>query len=126
MWPGTNIADGTRFLKVRFNKQVQKYRVINIYAPNNENQRRRFFVSLEKWLCNDVIIVGDFNVALTKTDVSANNTYKNDHSRTKLIDIMNDYNFIDIWRVFNPGVRGFSRRQFYIYFKHLMAPLLHK
>uniref|UniRef100_A0A8C4F5K3 Uncharacterized protein n=1 Tax=Dicentrarchus labrax TaxID=13489 RepID=A0A8C4F5K3_DICLA len=85
----------------------RKYRVINIYALSNENQRGRFFASLGKWMCNDVISVGDFNVVLTKTDVSVNNVYKNDCSRTKLIDIISDYNVIDIWRVFNPGVGGF-------------------
>ena len=64
----------------------KKYRIMNVYAPNNENLRCKLFTSLEKWFCNDIIIVGDFNVVFSKNDVSRNNTYKNDYSRTKLMD----------------------------------------
>lgn len=55
---------------------IRKYRVFNICAPNDENQKGRFFASLGKWVCNDVIIVEDFNVVLIKTDVSVNNVLK--------------------------------------------------
>jgi len=86
-------------------------RIINVHAPNVETDRKMFFEGLIRWVNNKTIIIGDFNVNLSERDVSRNNKYKNDTSREALKGLMVGSNFLDVWRVYNPNVRGFSRRQ---------------
>lgn len=56
-------------------------------------------------------MIGDFNVVLSKKDLSAQNVYKEDASRQIIYNIMNDNNLIDIWRIINPHKKIYSRQQ---------------
>lgn len=103
-------SDG-RVLVIDFCLDKIKYRIINIYAANKEGDRKVFFHSLGKWCNSRTMLVGDFNVTLMKTDVSCNNIYKNDVSRKALMDLMEERNLTEVWRLYNPGKRSFSRRQ---------------
>uniref|UniRef100_A0A8C2WT45 Uncharacterized protein n=1 Tax=Cyclopterus lumpus TaxID=8103 RepID=A0A8C2WT45_CYCLU len=88
-----------------------EYRIINVHAPNKETDRKMFLMGLKEWCINNTMIIGDFNVVLSKSDISNNNVYKNDVSRGKLIQLISDTNLIDIWRIINNRKRGFTRRQ---------------
>uniref|UniRef100_A0A8D2ZSN3 Uncharacterized protein n=1 Tax=Scophthalmus maximus TaxID=52904 RepID=A0A8D2ZSN3_SCOMX len=105
MWPGTRIADGTRFVKVQFNDTVQSlpysvkfitvtdpngriivvdpkkndktYRIINVYAPNQDKERK---LSLKIY-------------------------------RQILLNIMKEKNLVDSWRVMEPNKKEFSRNK---------------
>uniref|UniRef100_A0A3Q2NS91 Endonuclease/exonuclease/phosphatase domain-containing protein n=1 Tax=Fundulus heteroclitus TaxID=8078 RepID=A0A3Q2NS91_FUNHE len=57
---------------INFFKNNKYNRLINIHAPNNEIQRKQFFKNIRKWITHHCIIIGDFNVSLTKTDISNN------------------------------------------------------
>ena len=88
-----------------------KLRLINVYAPNKENERKGFFEGIINW-CNDVtVIMGDFNTVLTKNDISKNNTFKNDTSRRSLFKLMEKRNLLEVWRMWHKDKRGFSRKQ---------------
>uniref|UniRef100_A0A8C5GE47 Endonuclease/exonuclease/phosphatase domain-containing protein n=1 Tax=Gouania willdenowi TaxID=441366 RepID=A0A8C5GE47_GOUWI len=124
MWPGTRIADGTRFVRVRFTdadggrllvveglKKDRRYRLINIYAPNKVMEWKRFFGVAGRWCNNDTIMMGDFNVILTSDDVSDASKFFPDSSRSLIYKLLKERNMVDIWRVLNPKVKAFSRMQ---------------
>ena len=89
----------------------RELRIINLYAPNGEKERRGFLAGLNVWCNPNCMIVGDFNVILTRSDLSRNNTFKGDSTRRTLRDLMENYQLVDIWRVLHPWKRVFSRRQ---------------
>lgn len=100
-----------KMLIIDFEYNKTTYRLINIYAPNKEEERKTLFASLNSYCTDNTIIIGDFNVALTQEDVGINNVFKGDCSRACLTKFMNNSNLIDIWRIFNPTKKEFSRRQ---------------
>jgi exonuclease III len=46
------------------------FRIINIYAPNNEIERKDLFLELGKWCEGNCIVVGDFNVKMDRLDMT--------------------------------------------------------
>lgn len=99
-----------RFLVVDFAGSL-KFRLINVYAPNEVSERVSFFESLFAFVNEDTVLMGDFNVCLSSLDVSVNNSYSNDMSRSVLFDKLNIYNMVEIWRLLNTTGRCFSRKQ---------------
>uniref|UniRef100_A0A3P8SXP8 exodeoxyribonuclease III n=1 Tax=Amphiprion percula TaxID=161767 RepID=A0A3P8SXP8_AMPPE len=93
-----------RIIIIDFQHNNENYRLINIHCPNIEGERKDFVRGLNKWVTNktNCLIVGDFNICLTRLDSAKNNTYKNDTSRTELNKLMERNNLIDIWRNLNP------------------------
>lgn len=88
------------------------YKLVNIqYASNDDVKRKQFCINLQKHLGGNVILMGDLNCALTKTDISRNNTFKGDISRGVLKTIIAECNLCDVWRKEHLSVRGFSRCQ---------------
>ena len=100
-----------RILIIDITVNNSTFRIINIYANNCEKERKEMFYKLGRWINNRTIIIGDFNTVLSKSDISINNVYKNDISRTTLYDLMSNYNLSDVWRIQNQFKREFSRRQ---------------
>ena len=88
-----------------------KVRLINVYAPNNESERRDFFEEVGRWVNENTIIIGDFNVALMQIDISKNNVFKNDVSRSVLFKLCEQHNLADVWRMCYKNTKGFSRKQ---------------
>uniref|UniRef100_A0A8C5GE13 Endonuclease/exonuclease/phosphatase domain-containing protein n=1 Tax=Gouania willdenowi TaxID=441366 RepID=A0A8C5GE13_GOUWI len=103
--------DDGRLLVVEGVKAGKNYRFINIHAPNKVIDRKVLFGEAERW-CNDrAIMMGDFNVVLSRMDVSNVNKFLPDSSRDFLFKIMKEKNLVEIWRVLNPTVKVFSRVQ---------------
>jgi exonuclease III len=100
-----------RILILDFEYMNRVFRIINIYAPNNEIERRNLFLELGKWCKGNCILVGDFNVKMNRLDMSRGAIFRSDVSRGVLRKIMCENSLIDIWRDENPNKRGFSRRQ---------------
>uniref|UniRef100_A0A665UDZ1 Uncharacterized protein n=1 Tax=Echeneis naucrates TaxID=173247 RepID=A0A665UDZ1_ECHNA len=73
------------------------FRIIHIYVDNCEKERKELFNKLGRWINTRTIIIEDVNTVFSKSDVSINNIYKNDISRTTLYDLMNKYNLLDVW-----------------------------
>lgn len=83
--------------------------LINIYGPNSDNpdffeKVREYFIEFD----NDYyILCGDFNLALNQTlDTFNYSNVNNPKAREKLIEIMNDLNLVDYYRILNPDKKN--------------------
>uniref|UniRef100_A0A3B3XMY7 exodeoxyribonuclease III n=1 Tax=Poecilia mexicana TaxID=48701 RepID=A0A3B3XMY7_9TELE len=99
-----------KFIIIDFFYNNISCRLINIHAPNIDTHRKRFFIGLRQWIVTNCIIIGDFNITLTKSDISNNCTFSEDYSRNTLFDITQN-SLVDIWRFFHPGKKQFTRKQ---------------
>ena len=94
---------------------LQRIVLVNIYAPNDVNQQVSFFKELQEQLQEfseeTIIIGGDFNCTLSQIDKKGGNP--NPQKQRVVEDInklSNLYDLNDIWRVLNPSVEQFTRR----------------
>ncbi len=86
------------------------FRLINIYAPNVEIERKEVFKEIKPLCKGKCIVVGYFNVWCTRLDASSSANFKLDVSRKYLNEWMQSDDMVDVWREENP-YREFSRRQ---------------
>lgn len=100
-----------RVLIIEFEYQNCVFKLINVYGPNNEKDRRELFVQLRTLCTDNCICVGDFNVWCNRMDAANDMSYKRDSSRNELIHLMTRENLVDFWRLENPDKREYSRRQ---------------
>ena len=100
-----------RIIGITFEHMGRKVKLLNVYAPNEEKERRSFFQKLGSMCVDECIVVGDFNVWCGRLDVSVNMQYRNDSSRAVLKELMKERKMFDVWRERNPEGRVFSRTQ---------------
>ena len=75
--------------------------IINIYAPNTDQERRVFFSNLDDFISEeyDNIIGGDFNCILNaRLDKYGGNTEFRNLAGSTLQGICTKYNLLDVWR----------------------------
>uniref|UniRef100_A0AAQ5YF33 Uncharacterized protein n=1 Tax=Amphiprion ocellaris TaxID=80972 RepID=A0AAQ5YF33_AMPOC len=70
-----------RLMITEFNYNNETYRAVHVLCPNIGGERKTFVKETNE------------------------NKYKNDSSRTELINLMEQNNLIDIWRSLNPNKR---------------------
>ena len=106
--------DGRRIL-INFKRENEIYTIINVYAPNSENARIDFFKRLKTWISqyssNDtnIILLGDFNCALSSQDrYSQTNNVNVDRSSRVLHELIEFIDVSDVWRLCNPNKSGFT------------------
>ena len=96
-------------LKIKIANDI--FNILNIYAPNHINEKKQFFNSLYQWTENYIsenyytVIVGDFNCTLMPEDRSSGKT---DICSKSLLNSLNQFNVIDIWRHKNPNEAEYS------------------
>lgn len=100
-----------RLLGIDFMYYNESFRLLNLYAPNIETERKEVFKTMKPLCTGNCIVVGDFNVWCTRLDVSKSINFKSDASRRYLNELMQSENMVDAWREENPFKREFSRRQ---------------
>lgn len=88
-----------------------KCRILNLYGPNSEGDRRVFFERCKRWTDDRSVVVGDWNFALARLDVGDNNKFTSNTSMSAVFKWMREYDLMDAWRVLNPVTRAYSRRQ---------------
>ena len=76
--------------------------LLNIYAPNDNNQQLTFFRSLQNLLAEfvqeNIVVAGDFNCALMEMDKKgANSIFRKAHVIQEIKRLMNLYGLSDIW-----------------------------
>lgn len=101
-------------LALDLNIDENRITLINIYGPNSDNPEfyekvRDSFLELD----NDYyILCGDFNIALDQElDTFNYSASNNPKARGKLLEIMNDLNLIDYYRILNPGRKIYTWRR---------------
>jgi len=100
-----------RILIVEFRYEDVDFRLIDIYVPNIELDRREILEELKGLIVGKCIIVGDINIKCSRLDVGKGVKFRWEKSRGMLMDIIRDEGLIDVWRYENPEKREFSRRQ---------------
>ena len=100
-----------RLMMLEFEYMKVTFKLINIYAPNVEIDRRVFFEQLKPLCTGNCLIAGDYNVWCDRLDASSSAKFRHDSSRKMLLENMVENKLIDLWRAENPQKKEFSRRQ---------------
>lgn len=101
-----------RILMVEANFKNNSFIFINIYAPNNAQDRSDMFTVLDKMLAGCgaqeiVIIGGDWNCTVDYK-VDRNNLEPSPQSAKQLLHIIESYNLVDVWRNANSTARQYT------------------
>lgn len=88
----------------------QYFNIVNLYAPNNNTERLKFYTELEQYISTEKnnIIAGDTNLALTDFDRMPGRPVARQSAKRVLQNLMTKYELIDIWRQRNPTKREFT------------------
>ena len=106
------VNDGEgRMVGIKFEHKGRTFQLINVYAHNNERDRKGFFESLSEVCGEGCIIAGDFNVWCERIDMGHGLCFRSDVSREALQKLKRENEMIDVWRERNPIKRGYSRAQ---------------
>ena len=104
-----------RMILVNIKIEDKHLTLINIYAPNSQNERKTFFNKLQKWSMqsalnkDEIIIGGDYNcVESHKLDRHENSTYTRDTSLKSYLNLKDKLQLIDTWRVMHPMTKQYT------------------
>ena len=114
------VAGDGRILLVNLNVDDVDITAVNIYAPNNSNDRIVFFKKVHAFIIKNkidnshIIIAGDFNCNVDKIKTGASK----DPSEKYFTKLMSSFNLLDMWSHCHPDKPGFTytstaRRAFY-------------
>ena len=88
-----------------------KLHIMNVYAPNNEYERVKFFNDIQTHFVNAdgcIIIGGDFNCVINNDIDRKNCKSSADIGQIDLSNVMNNFDLEDVWRRRNPNQLEFS------------------
>ena len=100
-----------RILAIEFTYRKVDFRLINIYVPNVEVDKRSIIEEVREFIVGRCIVVGDFNIKCSRLDIGKGVELRGDKSRAMLLGMMADKGLVDVWRYENPEKREFTRRQ---------------
>ena len=104
-----------RCLVLECNLNEINYTLVNIYAPtidkvtDQANFGHVLYNMMEKYFGHNIIIGGDLNInldVLESTNANQNHSYN-----TYLLQLIDTFDLVDIWKLKNPGVCKFTRRE---------------
>ena len=108
-----------RFLVLKCKINDEPFNLINIYAPNRENEQVKFVTDLLKVMAleninsiDNNIIGGDWNVVQDSTldKIGGMDNIKH-NSVEKIMELKNTFNLEDVWRLKHEGVKRYTWRQ---------------
>lgn len=106
------ISDPTgRFIIVMGHIYDTKVTLVNVYAPNWEDESffRQVFSMLPDLFLYSLILSGDFNCWIDPSpDRSSTCPIARSESAEVILSFMKEFNVVDPWRFYNPGIRKFS------------------
>ena len=85
--------------------------LVNLYAPNSDTDRLKFFSSLEPFFLSRYhnVIGGDFNsIVNPMLDKQGGNLTSRQYALRPLHTLTSQFDLVDIWRQRNPNKRGFT------------------
>ena len=108
-----------RFIILKCKVQDEPFNLINIYAPNRENDQVQFTTDLIKVMVlegisnvDNNIIGGDWNVALDdKLDKLGGITNIKHKSLEKIVELKSLYDLEDVWRLKHENIKRYTWRQ---------------
>ena len=111
----THKSNDGRIMLVNAEIEEKEFCCVNIYAPNNQSERKAFFLKLQKWISNyainkeNLIIGGDFNY----TESNALDRHEatcaiKDISSTAYKTLKEKFELNDIWRDLHPNLKQYT------------------
>ena len=103
------------YLILRIKLFDKEFVIINLYGPNADSPE--FYVHLEEMIVNtgsfeNCIIGGDWNLVLNfELDCFNYVRQNNVRASEKVLDLINNLNLVDAWRVENPDTRRYTWRR---------------
>ena len=101
-----------RWIKLIIRINEKRFRLLCVYAPNNEAARVKFFVDLQAIVQDDIdaeiIMGGDFNCTMNSIEDRYNCSSKNDVGQVDLHYLCNLFDLEDIWRRRHPDTQEFT------------------
>ena len=102
-----------RFLIAKLTIEEKYFFIANIYGPNNCHDQGDFLKALSQQLVSKtdtskVIISGDWNITLNRTDKLGGLPWKATSSINTLVDLMKELNLPDIYRELHPKSKSFT------------------
>ena len=104
--------DGRKML-IELASFEEKIFLLNVYAPTSNCHKAQSefidgLVSDMEQYADSLIIGGDFNIHLNPELDKFHNSSQQTFSSTRLNTIINDFDFIDIWRLKNPTLKRYT------------------
>ena len=102
-----------RFIIVKIIIDELPFFVVNIYAPNDYREQEMFIHNLTEHIISKsdtsrLIVSGDWNVTLNRTDKQGGLPWKATAYRNAVVDLMDELNLIDIYRHLHPNAKTFT------------------
>ena len=109
------VAKNGRILILQFSIDDQKFICANIYAPNNDNAQIIFFKQLrsllEQFPSDNIIVGGDFNCPLSKTDKEGGrDVFSRRNVANEIEQLMCILHLDNVWRTLHPEEKQFTWR----------------
>ena len=103
------VHEGGRLIICDVNENREKISVFAVYSPNDNNST--FFGVINKLMVNrqaNKLLIGDFNCTLD-VNLDRKNTYCNNNKvRDEILNIMDQYLLVDVWRLHNGNKLEYS------------------
>ena len=101
-----------RFLKCTVTLNKCPYNIVNIYCPNNAQERKTFIQNLDNLLEIDKenIVGGDFNCVFDNSKDRFNCKSESDHGTLDLLELMRNHDLEDVFRRRFPLKKSFTWR----------------
>ena len=103
-----------RYIYITIEVDECKVNLLNVYAPNNGNERVRFFNNIKQIVKDkeELIIGGDFNCCISNNEDRryAENVRerREDQGVTEMKELMIENNLEDVWRRRHPNLKRYS------------------
>ena len=106
-------SDGN-YIILEFTTEGKKLLLCCIYGPNNDDPS--FYTNIQEYIldsqCENVIMCGDFNLVLNpELDCYNYKHVNNPSARQKVIDIIEDNDYVDVFRQFHPDTLRYTWRK---------------
>ena len=97
-----------RFLVANININQDNLCLVNIYAPNDQNQQVNFFDKIidpiRRSSTNNILLGGDFNCPLTEVDkVGGRDILHKKRTIQAIRELCNSFDLVDVWRTQHPN-----------------------
>ena len=95
-----NIYEAGRLSSLKLEINEKHIQILNIYAPNNPSDRKRYINHLSQFLDEEYshIIAGDFNCVLNGMLDRRPSCSHRDQGNSELVEMMLNFNLVDIFR----------------------------